>query len=183
MNSDISSCTKAGSVWVGQSSPGISRAGGVEGWMLALAARSPAGTRSAIYPAASLVQRLEELGWGWKEAGSPMAEADVLYIPDLQVDVGDGFDLSHIQFAKIASLIAHRREAGSKTFVGVQNPHKLSKGLLAEIFGYLQLRKLEDINLPLNPSSPPKAVGPIVALKPGRRSFKDVASALSVSVY
>lgn len=182
INQDIKSGPKSGSCWVGQASPSILQAGGVEGWMLACAARGPEGTTSAFYPAASLARRIDEMSFDLKSGGTPMTDATFLYVPDLQVDAEQGFDLAPLQLTKIGSLIALRREQGRKTFVGIQNPHKLPEKVRAEVFGHLKVRDLEKIAAPLFPAPAPKSTGPMSKLKLGQLDFKDVVEALEEHV-
>lgn len=133
----------AGSVWVGQVSPALLRAGGFEGMMLTLASRlryrqqMPIST--SFMPMLKLYARLQELGprSKWDEYRHPILDARALFIPDFQLDVGSAFEAPPGGYGKAVDLLRYRREAGLKTFVGVQNPNKLPEFATTEVFGHL----------------------------------------------
>jgi hypothetical protein len=189
-NEGLQRADKFGSAWVGQVTPMMLIAGGIEGLMLTIASRlrhrsRPDPVDAAFCPALEALQVLEELGphWRWAEGMHPIVRARALFIPDLQIDVGGECELSALQASRFAQLLAHRRELGLRTFVGVQNANKLPGKLAREVLGYLAV---QDINLsswsPIIPATIPAPSGEIAKPRPGRSTFAEVRAVLEKSV-
>ena len=159
---DFKNPDKGGAAWVGQSFPFLLAAGGIEGWMLALASTSARTRKSALYPVLSAVEALTELGgtYSWASASAPILDVRVLFIPDLEIDGGHATALKPAQASRLASLIEHRAGCGLKTFVGVANIHKLHESLRAVIIKHLTVRELSKIPPP-QPVKLSKSTGPM----------------------
>lgn len=188
INEGLTRQDKSGSAWVGQVSPDLLMAGGVEGIMLTAASRlrhRPENPiNAAFYPCLRVLGVLEELGgpWKWDDHHHPVLDARALFIPDLQLDEGGG-ELSTKNETQLAKLLEYRRERGLRTFVGVQNAHKLAEQLKREVLRHLTVRKLEPESWPpIYLQSLTHPTGPKEPLPPGRLGFSDVAAALKAGV-
>jgi hypothetical protein len=159
----------AGAVWIGQVTATQLSAGGIEGWMLVAAARASFKLgRAVLTPVLDAVKLLYELGHpaGWENVPSPILDARFLFIPDLQIDLGDGFEVAGLDYAKLRELLRYRRTHGHKTFVGIQNVHKLPENFRAEVLGYLRVRELEPIEKSFSPTSLVVIQGPALPAPP-----------------
>ena len=122
-------------LWVGTPSLDDLLGGWVEGRMLALAQHLSRVRNVALFPVLTAVEAAAGLwgSWPWlsKNIGHPLLAADILFIPDLQVDGGDAWDsLDQADWWWIEQIVACRVVSGRKTFVGVQNLDALSEGFL-----------------------------------------------------
>jgi hypothetical protein len=189
INEGLERPDKHGSAWVGQVSPDLLRAGGVEGVMLTAASRlryrSNHPVDAAFYPCLRVLGVLDELGgpWKWDDEHHPVLDSRALFIPDLQIDVGGG-EISTKSEADLAKLLEYRRQMGFRTFVGVQNPHKLGKKLAREVLGHLAVHKLNPVDWePIYPSHLDSPKGMTVTLPATRLRFSDMAAMIKTGVF
>ena len=115
--------------------------GWFEVWMLAAASRLPLFTRfnliTALFPALTCLEHLAEFGspHNWDDICHPLLDADLLFIPDFQLDCGPWGYLTPYQGGSFERLLRYRTEAKHKTVVGVQAPAKLTKALQTLLLG------------------------------------------------
>jgi hypothetical protein len=122
--------------------------GWFEVWMLAAASRLPQSRSfdltTALFPALTCLELLTEFGssYKWDEVNHPLLDADLLFIPDFQLDCGPWGDLSNYQFGTLERLLIYRSDRGHKTIVGIQAPWKLSTALKKLLLGSFTVRPI-----------------------------------------
>lgn len=109
--------------------------GAIETRFLALASRLiSVGKEASLYPLLELVSLLKQMKSSeWDDADAP-AFRDNMFVPDLQVDLGESFDVASYDLGFVRNLLAWRSEHELTTFVGIQNPMKLPEGMRSLIF-------------------------------------------------
>jgi hypothetical protein len=170
---------KAGAVWVGQITIGMLDRGGPEGWMLAAASilryRPEQPMFASMLPVRIALKRLAQLGHqsAWDNENDPLLDDKAVFIPDLQVDQGDGCNIATNDYFRLFALLQYRRKRGLKTFVGVQDHSKLPPALAQELLGGLfAVRDLGTLDLSDSPELP-FATGPV---NPGSRGLAAMAA-------
>lgn len=125
---------KAGLMWLGRPSTASAMHYPVEGRMLAVASRLFVKWRqsAAIYPIVTILELLKDAGYAMAvELDShPLLNVRFLFVPDLQVDHGEGWSLDAYQASHVLRLLEYRRKHGLKTFLGVQKLERVPKTLL-----------------------------------------------------
>ena len=104
---------------------------------------------TAFRPAISAVEELSSVGWNWDNcdrASEPVLDAQILFIPDYQIDQGEGFLLDYQDKSRLSRLLNYRRKHGLKTWVGIQNPHKLTEEEKKLILGNYVIRDLSPVS-------------------------------------
>jgi len=119
--------------------------GWFEVWMLAVASRLPQfNVGTALFPALSCLEHLREFGGPhqWDEVNHPLLDAQLLFIPDFQLDCGPWGYLSPYQFGALERLLSYRADMGHKTVLGVQAPSKLGIPLQKLLLGGFAIRQI-----------------------------------------
>ncbi|WP_269715644.1 hypothetical protein [Caulobacter sp. NIBR2454] len=137
-----------GAVWVGQCSLAQLACGGVEGAMLKFASKLAKQRPVTFVPALDLAAELMDLpgDYAWIEHPSRLLNHKVLFVPDLQLDAGQAFEMPNVLANRFGSLVEYRKEYGLKTIVAVQNLSKLPQKLRSILLSRLTARDLGEVS-------------------------------------